>query len=47
MALATRALTDMEVRHLDFEQAYLVADIDTEVLRTKFTKYIVCEGDFF
>lgn len=31
MALATGAFTDMEMRHLDFEQAYLMVDIDTDI----------------
>ena len=31
MALATGVIKDMEMRHLDFEQAYLMADINTEI----------------
>lgn len=31
MTLATGALKDMKIRHLDFEQAYLMADIDAEI----------------
>ena len=32
MALATAAVMDMELRHIDFEQAYLLADVDTEII---------------
>ena len=31
IALATAAVMDMELRHIDFEQAYLLADVDTEI----------------
>ena len=31
MALATAAVMDMELRHIDFEQAYLSSDVDTEI----------------
>ena len=31
MALTTAAVMDMELHHIDFEQAYLLADIDTEI----------------
>ncbi|CAM9772712.1 unnamed protein product [Ascophyllum nodosum] len=31
MALATVAVVDMELRHIDFKQTYLSADVDTEV----------------
>ena len=31
MALATGALKDIEMHHLDFQQVYLMADIDTEI----------------
>ena len=30
-ALATTAVMDMELCHIDFEQAYLLADVDTEI----------------
>ena len=30
MAFATAAVMDMELRHIDFEQAYLLVDVDTE-----------------
>ena len=31
MALATAAVMDIELRRIDFEQAYLLADVDTEI----------------
>ena len=31
MALAIAAVMDLELRHMDFEQAYLLADVDTEI----------------
>ena len=31
MALATLAVMDMALRHIDFELAYLLADVDTEI----------------
>ena len=31
MAFATAAVMDMELFHIDFEQAYLLADVDTEI----------------
>ena len=31
MVLAIAAVMDMELRHIDFEQAYLLADVDTEI----------------
>ena len=30
-ALATAAVMDMELGHIDFKQAYLLADVDTEI----------------
>ena len=31
MVLATVAVMDMELRHTDFEQAFLLADVNTEI----------------
>lgn len=31
MALATTAVRDMKLRHIDFEQAFILADIDSEI----------------
>ena len=31
MSLATAVVMDMELRHIDFEEAYLLADVDTEI----------------
>ena len=31
MALATAAVMGMELRHIDFERAYLLADVDTGI----------------
>ena len=39
MALTTAVVMDMELRHIDFKQVYLLADVDTEI-------YIDLSGEY-
>ena len=41
MVLATEVLKDIEIRHLDFEQAYLMADVG---IRASYVSYCFMLG---